>query len=61
LLAALLSVAFVTLLERKILSLSQNRLGPNKIVFLGLLQPVIDGIKLFKKTVYVCVKSDFFT
>jgi len=42
-------VAFVTLLERKILGLSQIRLGPNKVTFLGILQPLADGIKLLTK------------
>lgn len=46
-------VAFVTLLERKLLGLSQIRLGPNKVTFNGLLQPVIDGIKLLFKQLHV--------
>jgi len=46
-------VAFVTLLERKLLGLSQIRLGPNKVTFDGLLQPVIDGVKLLFKQLHV--------
>ena len=39
----------MTLIERKILGLSQNRLGPNKVAFNGLIQPFSDAIKLFIK------------
>ena len=46
----LISVRFYTLLERKLLRLSQLRLGPNKQRFYGILQPILDGLKLFKKT-----------
>jgi len=45
----LVNVAFVTLLERKILGYSQLRLGPNKISFAGVFQPFRDAVKLFVK------------
>jgi NADH-quinone oxidoreductase subunit H len=45
----LLSVAYLTLVERKILASMQKRRGPNVVGFLGLLQPLADGAKLILK------------
>lgn len=45
----LLSVAYFTIAERKIMGIIQRRKGPNVIGFLGLLQPLADGLKLFAK------------
>jgi NADH-quinone oxidoreductase subunit H len=45
----LISVAYFTLVERKILGAIQRRRGPNSIGFFGLLQPLSDGLKLFSK------------
>lgn len=45
----LISVAFFTLVERKILGYSHERLGPNKVGYIGIIQPFRDAIKLFSK------------
>ena len=45
----LISVAYFTIAERKFMGSIQRRKGPNVIGFLGLLQPLADGLKLFSK------------
>jgi NADH:ubiquinone oxidoreductase subunit H len=49
----LISVAFLTLLERKVMSTIQRRVGPNVVGVFGLLQPFADGFKIvFKDTIF---------
>nr|CTP93684.1 NADH dehydrogenase subunit 1 [Pseudoniphargus sorbasiensis] len=55
----LISVAFVTLMEQKILAGSQIRVGPNYVGFWGMLQPFSDAIKLFSKEGLFLVNSNF--
>lgn len=55
----LLSIAFLTLFERKILGYCQLRKGPNFIGLYGILQPIADGIKLFLKETTIPNHSNF--
>lgn len=45
----LIAVAYFTLAERKFMGSMQRRRGPNVVGFVGLLQPLADGLKLFTK------------
>jgi NADH-quinone oxidoreductase subunit H len=45
----LIAVAYFTIAERKLMAIIQRRKGPNVVGFMGLLQPLADGLKLFTK------------
>jgi len=60
LIPTLLRVAYITLLERKILAFRQFRLGPNKVSWVGILQPIADALKLFSKQVSTPFSGNLF-
>ena len=49
----LISVAYLTLAERKVIGYTQTRKGPNIVGVYGLLQPLADGVKLFSKEMVI--------
>jgi NADH-quinone oxidoreductase subunit H len=54
----LIAVAYFTIAERKIMGIIQRRKGPNVIGFVGLFQPLADGLKLFVKETILPGTSD---
>lgn len=57
----LLSVAYATYAERKIIGHMQVRIGPNRTGPMGLLQPIADGLKLFFKEEIIPSEANKFT
>lgn len=54
------TMMYMTLLERKLVGRIQNRYGPNRVGFWGLLQPLADGVKMLTKEDIVPASADKF-
>lgn len=58
LLIIIMNIAYLTLYERKLLSIGQKRIGPNIIGYYGILQPLWDGIKLILNETILPIKAN---
>lgn len=54
----MLCVAYLTLAERKVIGFMQVRIGPNRVGYYGLLQPIADGLKLLFKEIILPTASN---
>jgi NADH-quinone oxidoreductase subunit H len=60
-LPVLISIAYLTLAERKVMGSMQQRFGPNSVGFFGLLQPLADGLKLLLKEAVIPTNANTFS
>src|SRR5210317_2666524 len=56
----MISVAYLTYFERKVIGFMQGRIGPNRVGYFGLLQPIADAFKLMFKEIISPTKSNNF-
>ncbi len=56
----MLSLAYLTLAERKVIGYMQVRIGPNRVGYYGLLQPIADGVKLLFKEIILPTAANKF-
>ncbi|MEO5377791.1 MAG: NADH-quinone oxidoreductase subunit NuoH [Magnetococcus sp. DMHC-6] len=58
LLPVMFCVTYLTLAERKVIGWMQVRIGPNRVGFFGVLQPLADAVKLFLKETLIPTRAD---
>jgi len=56
----MVSVAYLTYFERRVIGFMQSRIGPNRVGYFGLLQPIADALKLMFKEIVLPSKSNNF-